>query len=85
MILLFILPILAAGDAVSLFAGMDYSSKRSLVEYRIKSLTYACVRAIYENRSGSRGPFNSFVPHFTSTVSILIGLRASQILMSSTN
>ncbi|KAK4405437.1 E3 ubiquitin-protein ligase UPL6 [Sesamum angolense] len=39
------------GDVVSLFAGMDYSSKRGLVEYRIKNLAYACVRAIYENRN----------------------------------
>ncbi|KAL0388918.1 UNVERIFIED_CONTAM: E3 ubiquitin-protein ligase UPL6 [Sesamum radiatum] len=49
------------GDVVSLFGGMDYSSKRGLVEYRIKNLAYACVRAIYENRSSSKGPFDSFV------------------------
>ncbi|KAI3469241.1 hypothetical protein Pfo_025904 [Paulownia fortunei] len=41
----------SAGDVMSLFAGMDYSSKRGLVEYRIKSLAYACIRAIYENRN----------------------------------
>lgn len=38
------------GDVVSLFAGMNYSSKRALVEYRVKNLAYACLRAIYENR-----------------------------------
>ncbi|GFQ02234.1 E3 ubiquitin-protein ligase upl6 [Phtheirospermum japonicum] len=41
----------SAGDVVGLFAGMDYSSKRDLVEYRIKRLAYACIRAIYENRN----------------------------------
>ncbi|KAL7144289.1 hypothetical protein ABFS83_07G002000 [Erythranthe nasuta] len=40
-----------SGDLISLFGGVGYSSKRGLVEYRIKSLAYACVRAIYENRN----------------------------------
>ncbi|KAL8481260.1 hypothetical protein ACS0TY_027692 [Phlomoides rotata] len=38
------------GNVVSLFAGADYLSKRGLVEYKIKSLTYACICAVYENR-----------------------------------
>ncbi|KAL0457533.1 UNVERIFIED_CONTAM: E3 ubiquitin-protein ligase UPL6 [Sesamum latifolium] len=48
---LFMIMVSFLGDVVSLFAGMDYSSKRGLVEYRIKNLAYACVRAIYENRN----------------------------------
>ncbi|PIN18101.1 E3 ubiquitin protein ligase [Handroanthus impetiginosus] len=40
-----------AGNVVNLFAGMDYSSKRGLVDHRIKSFTYACICAIYENRN----------------------------------
>lgn len=39
-----------AGDAVSLFGGVDHSSKSALVEYRVKNLAYACLLAIYENR-----------------------------------
>lgn len=58
-ILLFILPILVAGDVLTLFGGTDYLSKRGLVEYRIKSLAYACTRAIYENRYTSMEPFIS--------------------------
>ncbi|KAL3626638.1 E3 ubiquitin-protein ligase upl6 [Castilleja foliolosa] len=41
----------SAGDVVSLFAAMDYLSKRELVEFRIKRLAYVCIRAIYENRN----------------------------------
>ncbi|KAL3812242.1 hypothetical protein ACJIZ3_013510 [Penstemon smallii] len=39
------------GDVVSLLAGPDYSSKRGLVEYRVKNFAYACIRAIHENRN----------------------------------
>ncbi|KAL6519741.1 E3 ubiquitin-protein ligase upl6 [Orobanche minor] len=41
----------SAGNVASLFAGMDYSFQRGLVEYRIKRLAYACIHAIYENRN----------------------------------
>lgn len=51
---------------VSLFAGVDYLSKRGLVEYRIKGLTYACVCAVYGHRSVSRGTFCSSAPHCTA-------------------
>nr|CAD1829721.1 unnamed protein product [Ananas comosus var. bracteatus] len=39
------------GDIVSLFAGEDYSLKRSFVEHRIKKLAYICVQAVYQNRN----------------------------------
>lgn len=38
------------GDAVNLFAGMDYSSKNALVDYRVKQLAYACIQAVHQNR-----------------------------------
>ncbi|KAF8394715.1 hypothetical protein HHK36_020932 [Tetracentron sinense] len=39
------------GDIVSLFAGMDYSSKHAVVENRVKKLAFACIQAIQQNRS----------------------------------
>jgi len=39
-----------AGDLINLFAGMDYSSNHSLVDYRVKQLVYACIRAVHANR-----------------------------------
>ncbi|PON64889.1 HECT domain containing protein, partial [Parasponia andersonii] len=39
------------GDIVSLFAGMDYSSKHALVDYRVKQLAYICIKAIHQNRN----------------------------------
>ncbi|KAH9621963.1 hypothetical protein KSS87_001747 [Heliosperma pusillum] len=39
------------GDAVTLFAGMDYFSNRGLVNYRVKQLTYACTRAVHAYRN----------------------------------
>ncbi|KAK9288799.1 hypothetical protein L1049_017264 [Liquidambar formosana] len=40
-----------SGDIVSLFAGMDYSSKHTLVDYRVKQLAYACIQAVHKNRN----------------------------------
>ncbi|XVE82321.1 hypothetical protein DITRI_Ditri15bG0138900 [Diplodiscus trichospermus] len=40
-----------SGDAVGLFAGMDYSSNHSLVAYRLKRLSFACIQAIHQNRT----------------------------------
>ncbi|XVF62396.1 hypothetical protein PTKIN_Ptkin09bG0004200 [Pterospermum kingtungense] len=40
-----------SGDAVGLFAGMDYSSNHSLVAYRLKRLSFACIQAIHQNRN----------------------------------
>nr|XP_029118823.1 E3 ubiquitin-protein ligase UPL6 isoform X2 [Elaeis guineensis] len=39
------------GSIVSLFAGPDYSSKHSLVEHRVKKLSYICLQAVYQNRN----------------------------------
>lgn len=39
-----------AGDILSLFAGTEYSSQHSLVDYRVKKFAYACVQAVHQNR-----------------------------------
>ncbi|MBA0664926.1 hypothetical protein Goklo_004862 [Gossypium klotzschianum] len=40
-----------SGDTVGLFAGMDYSPNHSLVAYRLKRLSFACIQAIHQNRN----------------------------------
>ncbi|THU67840.1 hypothetical protein C4D60_Mb05t28930 [Musa balbisiana] len=39
-----------SGNVVTLFAGLDYPLKRSLVDLRVKKLAYACLQAIFHNR-----------------------------------
>ncbi|KAB5538406.1 hypothetical protein DKX38_015939 [Salix brachista] len=39
-----------SGDIVSLFAGVNYSTKHALVDYRVKQLALTCIWAIYQNR-----------------------------------
>ncbi|KAJ6718486.1 UBIQUITIN-PROTEIN LIGASE E3C [Salix purpurea] len=39
-----------SGDIVSLFAGVNYSTKHALVGYRVKQLALTCIWAIYQNR-----------------------------------
>ncbi|KAL7178360.1 hypothetical protein ACSBR2_031501 [Camellia fascicularis] len=41
----------SAGDILSLFAGVDYSSKYAVVNYRVKRLAYACIRAVHQDRN----------------------------------
>ncbi|XP_057959070.1 E3 ubiquitin-protein ligase UPL6 isoform X2 [Malania oleifera] len=38
------------GDIVSIFAGVDYSHKQALVDYRVKQLAYDCIQAVHQNR-----------------------------------
>ncbi|TKY72456.1 E3 ubiquitin-protein ligase UPL6 [Spatholobus suberectus] len=40
-----------SGDVVRLFAGVDYSSKCALVNYRVKQFVYTCIRAVHQNRN----------------------------------
>ncbi|VVB00353.1 unnamed protein product [Arabis nemorensis] len=42
---------LTTGDIVSLFSGVDYSSERNLVDFRVKKLAFACIEAIHQNRN----------------------------------
>ncbi|KAJ0092761.1 hypothetical protein Patl1_24814 [Pistacia atlantica] len=39
-----------SGNIVGLFAGMDYSSKHALVDYRVKKFAFACIQALHQNR-----------------------------------
>ncbi|CAJ1940760.1 unnamed protein product [Sphenostylis stenocarpa] len=39
------------GDVVKLFAGVDYSSTRALVNYRVKQFVQACFHALHQNRN----------------------------------
>ncbi|KAL2960384.1 hypothetical protein AAZX31_17G036600 [Glycine max] len=39
------------GDVVKLFAGVDYSSTRALVNYRVKLFVQACICALHQNRN----------------------------------
>ncbi|XP_061360254.1 E3 ubiquitin-protein ligase UPL6-like isoform X2 [Gastrolobium bilobum] len=39
------------GDVVRLFAGVDYSSTCTLVNYRVKQFVHACIRALHHNRN----------------------------------
>ncbi|PSR92481.1 E3 ubiquitin-protein like [Actinidia chinensis var. chinensis] len=41
----------SAGNILSLFAGVDYSAKYVLVDYRVKQLAYVCIRAVHHNRN----------------------------------
>ncbi|GMI70233.1 ubiquitin protein ligase 6 [Hibiscus trionum] len=40
-----------SGDAIGLFAGMNYSPNHSLVAYRLKRFSFACIQAIHQNRN----------------------------------
>ncbi|XP_057472155.1 LOW QUALITY PROTEIN: E3 ubiquitin-protein ligase UPL6-like [Actinidia eriantha] len=40
-----------SGNILSLFAGVDYSAKYALVDYRVKHLAYVCIRAVHHNRN----------------------------------
>ncbi|XP_061370457.1 E3 ubiquitin-protein ligase UPL6-like isoform X2 [Gastrolobium bilobum] len=40
-----------SGDVVRLFSGVDYSSARALVNYRVKQFVYTCIRAVHRNRN----------------------------------
>ncbi|GFZ11608.1 ubiquitin protein ligase 6 [Actinidia rufa] len=41
----------SAGNILSLFAGVDYSAKYALVDYRVKHLAYVCIQAVHHNRN----------------------------------
>lgn len=47
-----------SGNVLSLFAGVDYSSKHAIVDYRVKKLAYDCVQAVYENRNQLMDPLH---------------------------
>lgn len=57
------------GDLINLFADMDYSSNHSLVDYRVKQLAYACIRAVHANRNQLKGPI--FLSHANSQIATI--------------
>ncbi|XP_057809773.1 E3 ubiquitin-protein ligase UPL6 [Salvia miltiorrhiza] len=61
-----------SGDAVSLFAGTVYSSNCALVEYRVKNLAYACLRAIYQNRDHLKDQLFSAPEKFNQSANVLL-------------
>ncbi|KAL6193597.1 hypothetical protein ACLB2K_034681 [Fragaria x ananassa] len=66
------------GDIVSLFAGMDYSSKQALVNYRVKKLTYLCIKAVHQNRNQMKDQL--FASPKESTVSTTLLLETVVLL-----
>ncbi|CAK9136438.1 unnamed protein product [Ilex paraguariensis] len=38
-------------DVLSLFAAEEYSSRHSLVDFRVKQFAYACIQAVHQNRN----------------------------------
>ncbi|KAI5650965.1 hypothetical protein M9H77_36970 [Catharanthus roseus] len=59
------------GDVLSLVAGPDYSPKRALVDYRVKKLVFACIHAIYENRTQLGDQLLGSNRHGTSAILLL--------------
>ncbi|KAK8509528.1 hypothetical protein V6N12_001533 [Hibiscus sabdariffa] len=49
--LLFLSFVQHSGDAIELFAGMNYSSNNSLVAYKLKWFLLICIQAIHQNRN----------------------------------
>ncbi|CAL8991067.1 unnamed protein product [Prunus brigantina] len=67
------------GDIVSLFAGMDYSSNRALVNYRVEQLAYLCVKAVHQNRNQLKDQL--FAAPEVETVSTTLLLEAVVLLI----
>ncbi|KAK9934026.1 hypothetical protein M0R45_021191 [Rubus argutus] len=67
------------GDIVSLFAGMDYSSKHALVNYRVKKLAYLCIKAVHQNRNQLKDQL--FASPQESTVSTTLLLETIVLLI----
>ncbi|OMO53433.1 Ubiquitin-protein ligase 7 [Corchorus capsularis] len=61
-----------SGDVVGLFAGMDYSSNHSLVAYRVKRLSFACIQAIHQNRNQLKEQLSMSLEESSSPTSILL-------------
>ncbi|GAB2265588.1 E3 ubiquitin-protein ligase upl6 [Dionaea muscipula] len=67
------------GDIMILFAGLDYSSRQGLVDYRVKQLGYACIRAVHANRNKLKELMPEVSWKFESPLAIL--LRAVNMLI----
>ncbi|KAA8531179.1 hypothetical protein F0562_005907 [Nyssa sinensis] len=67
-----------SGDIVSLFAGVDYSSKHGLADYRVKQVVYACIDAVYQNRNQLK---DQLMASEKSRTSIILLLEAVVMLI----
>ncbi|KAG4126870.1 hypothetical protein ERO13_D10G182300v2 [Gossypium hirsutum] len=61
-----------SGDTVGLFAGMDYSPNHSLVAYRLKLLSFACIQAIHQNRNQLKDQLLMAPEEATASTTILL-------------
>ncbi|CAO2838394.1 unnamed protein product [Amaranthus hypochondriacus] len=59
------------GDVVTLFAGTTYSPNTKLVDFRVKRLTYACIRAVHAN-SGQLKKQSSVSESMSHILSVLL-------------
>ncbi|KAL5541465.1 hypothetical protein UlMin_009175 [Ulmus minor] len=71
--------VLDGGGIVSLFAGMDYSSRHALVDYRVKQLVYACIKAVHQNRNQMENQL--FATPEESSISTSVLLEAVLVLI----
>ncbi|XP_028080491.1 E3 ubiquitin-protein ligase UPL6-like isoform X1 [Camellia sinensis] len=69
----------SAGGILSLFAGVDYSSKYAVVDYRVKQLAYACIRGVHQNRNQLKDQL--FMTSDKSSTSTILLLEAVVMLI----
>ncbi|XWS53476.1 hypothetical protein CRYUN_Cryun10bG0004400 [Craigia yunnanensis] len=60
------------GDVVGLFSGMDYSSNHSLVAYRLKRISFACIQAVHQNRDQLKDQLLMTQEESSASTSILL-------------
>ncbi|KAK9019919.1 hypothetical protein V6N11_054424 [Hibiscus sabdariffa] len=61
-----------AGDAVGLFAGMDDTPNHSLVAYRLKRFSFACIQAIHQNRNQLKDQLLMTLEESSASTTILL-------------
>ncbi|KAK8661860.1 hypothetical protein V6N13_091450 [Hibiscus sabdariffa] len=60
------------GDAVGLFAGMDNTPNHSLVAYRLKRFSFACIQAIHQNRNQLKDQLLMTLEESSASTTILL-------------
>ncbi|XP_048321213.2 E3 ubiquitin-protein ligase UPL6 [Ziziphus jujuba] len=68
-----------SGDVMSIFAGLDYSCRHALVDYRAKQLAYVCLKAVHQNRNQIKNQL-FILPEESSTSTTLL-LEAVALLI----
>uniref|UniRef100_A0A1D1YSC8 HECT-type E3 ubiquitin transferase n=1 Tax=Anthurium amnicola TaxID=1678845 RepID=A0A1D1YSC8_9ARAE len=69
-----------SGDIVSLFSGVDYSSKCAIVDNRVEQLTFCCLQAVHSNRDQLKHQF--LMQPTSSRMPISILLEAIVVLLN---